>query len=361
MTEDAIDRAWAAGVTAPPVPSEILTKPPWRPFRDLARIWLNADQRPYPRRDPHMRGTFIAGRAIRYLEENRDRPFALWVSFQEPHSPFDFPIEDRSLFHPGQFPPPPVGPEDAPQIPNVFRDLGDGDKRGIAAAYYTSAAFLDRNVGRVLDALRRLELDRDTFAVYMADHGYCLGHHGRFEKHCGYDPALRVPLIVRWPGRVRRGVVRDLTEHVDVPATILDMLDLPPLPAMHGRSLRPYLEGRPMPQPRDHIFSEYLENEEAYIRTPEWKFIFCSGARARRDGYETNDPTPGPYHRLFDLRSDPGEFHNVAPHRNDLVTKFESLMLDRFRATHPAHEPAGLNHEAALSFYLAPRDAPVHA
>ena len=196
----------------------------------------------------------------------------------------------------------------------------------------------------------------------MADHGYDLGQHGRFEKHCGYDPALRVPLIIRHPSSIHPGVVSDLTEHVDVPATVTvtDMLNLDPLPIQHGQSLRPYLEGRAMPTPRDRIFSEYFENEEAYIRTKEWKFIFCSGKRPRQDGYQTDNPTPGRYKRLYNLRSDPGEFIDVAAAQPDQVAKFESSMLARFRATHPDRdsEPAGLSREESIEFYLHPRDAP---
>ena len=359
MTEGEITRAWLADVKPRPAPAGAPAKPAqWRPFHDPARIWLDADKLPFARYDEDMRGTYIGRQAIRYLEENRNQPFALWTSFQEPHSPFDFPLEDRGRFEPKQFPVPRVGPEDAWQIPIIFRDLTDDDKRGIIAAYYTSAAFLDRNVGRVLDALRRLGLDGNTFVIYMADHGYDLGQHGRFEKHCGYDPALRVPLLMRYPGRIRAGVVHDLTEHVDVPATIVDLMGLDPLPVMHGRSLRPYLEGGAVGRPRDHIFSEYLENEEAYIKTPEWKFIFCSGRRARQDGYLTDNPTPGRYRRLYDLKADPGEFTDVAAKHPDLVAKFETLMLDRFRATHPdrEREPQRLNRAEAIEFYLPPRD-----
>ena len=360
MTENEITRAWNAEVKPRPVPQGIPTKPAqWRPFRDPARTWLNADNLPFARYDEEARGTYIARQAIRYLEENRGAPFALWTSFQEPHSPFDFPVEDRDRFALASFAAPKVGPEDGWQIPNVFRDLTDADKRGIAAAYYTSVAFLDRNVGRVLDALRRLSLEEDTLVVYMADHGYDLGQHGRFEKHCGYEPALRVPLIVRFPGRVRQGVIGDLTEHVDVPATVVDLMGLDPLPVLHGQSLRPYLEGRRMENRRDHVFSEYLENEEAFIKTPDWKYIFCSGRRARKDGYETADPTPGRYRRLFDLRADGGEFHDVAKRHPDLVAKFEGVMLDRFRLTHPdrEREPQRLSREEATEYYLRPRDA----
>jgi choline-sulfatase len=360
-TEDVIIRDWTTKVKAKMAPRDIRTKPAqWRPFKDPASIWLNSEKLPCARFDADMRGTYIANQAIDYLEQHRDQSFALWTSFQELHSPFDFPIEDRNRFDPRQFPAPRVGPEDAWQIPLVFRDLTEEQKRGIIAAYYTSVSFLDRNVGRILDALRRLRLEEDTFVVYMADHGYDLGHHGRFEKHCGYEPALRIPLFMRCPGRTRMGVVSDLTEHVDVPATIIDMMDLPPLPLQHGQSLRPYLEGRAMEKPRDHVFSEYLENEEAYIKTKEWTYIFCSGKRARQDGYQTDRPTPGRYNRLYHLKSDPSEFTDVAKSHPGTVAKFEGLLLDRFRSTHPDHasEPIGLSREEAIEFFLAPRDAP---
>jgi arylsulfatase A-like enzyme len=363
-TEDAITKDWQAGVKPRPAPSGVATKPPWHPFADPARIWLNSEKLPFPCFDSDMRGTYIANQAIDYLEQrsragNGGQPFALWTSIQEPHSPYDFPVEDRRRFDPARFTVPLVGSEDAWQIPLVFRDLTDGEKRGIIAAYYTSVAFMDRNVGRVLDALRRLRLEDDTFVIYMSDHGYNLGQHGRFEKHCGYEPSLRIPLIMRYPGKVRQAVITDLTEHIDVPATIVDVMGLPALPVQHGQSLRPYLEGRAVDKPRDHIFSEYLENEEGYIKTREWKYIFCSGKRGRLDGYQTDRPTPGRYWRLYNLKDDPGEFTDVAAAHPEIVDKCAALMLSRFRATHPEREsePAGLSRDEGIEFYLRPRDA----
>ena len=359
MTESAIDAAWRKEVHPRPIPAEIVTKKlPWRPFQDPARIWLDAEHLPYPAAYEEMKGTYIARQAEQFLDENRDRPFALWVSFMEPHSPFDFPVNDGARYRPGDFPAPMVGPHDAAQIPLIFRDLSEADKSGIAASYYTSVRFLDRNLGAVLDKLRALNLDHDTCVIYTADHGYMLGQHGRFEKHCGYDPALRVPLLMRFPGRTRAGVIHELTEHIDVPATILDVLEIDPLPEMQGQSLRAYLERGRSNTPRDHIFSEYLENEEAYIRTARYKFIYCSGRRARQDGYVTDNPTPGRYVRLFDLKNDPGEFENIAARLPEQVKVFERLMLQRFRQTHPeaGQEPSQAGLEGALDFYLRPRD-----
>jgi arylsulfatase A-like enzyme len=359
MTEPELNKAWNAESPSP-VPSTTRTKKlPWRPFADPARIWLNADNLPYPRNPQDMRAACQLRHVDAYLQERSDKPFALWVSFLEPHSPFDFPV-GAMRFEPSKFEPPAIGSEDAPQIPLIFRDLSKEDRSGIIAAYYNSVRYLDSNVGAVLQMLRRYKLDDNTFVVYMADHGYCLGHHGRFEKHCGYDPALRVPLIMRWPGHVRAGaVVRDFTESVDVPHTILDLLDAAPFAVRHGRSLRPYIEGKRPRSPLDHIFSEYLENEEALIRTATHKYVFCSGRRKRTDGYETDRPTPGRYHRLYDLRSDAGEFTDIAEDNPKVTARMQRLMLSRFRETHPdaAHEPQRLSPEESLEWYLRPRDA----
>jgi choline-sulfatase len=363
MCEDALNKAWMAKGIGKPVAPGVAVKPQWRPFRDHARVWLNAEALPYARYDSDMKGTYLAAEACRYLEENKDRQFALWVSFHEPHSPFDFPVEDRGRCDPAKFPVPVVGPEDAWQIPLIYRDLTAAEKQGIIASYYISARFLDKNIGTVLSKLESLGLDDNTYLVYMADHGYSLGQHGRFEKHCGYDPAMHVPLIMRWPGKVRAGrKVTDHTEHIDVSATITDMLGAEPLPVQHGQSLRGYLEGGRPPAPRDHVISQYLENEEVFARTSRWKYIFCSGKRERTDGYKTDKPTPGRYRRLYDLKSDAGEFTDVAARHPAVVKDMEEKILARFRATHPdaEGEPKGSGDEGralALEYYVRPRDA----
>jgi choline-sulfatase len=359
LTEREWQKQYATEVVARATPPDVRVKPQWRPFRDPARIWLNAEKLPYGRFDEDMPGTFLAREACRRLDELKDSQFALWVSFHEPHSPFDFPIEFRDRFEAAGFNPPIVGAEDPQQIPLIFRDLTPDDKRGIIAAYYTSTAFLDRNIGMVLDHLRKLRLEEDTLVVYMPDHGYDLGHHGRFEKHCGYDPAMRVPLIIRWPGHISRGkTIRQFTESVDVPHTVLDLLGVDALPVVHGSSLRPYLTGGKPAHVRDHIASVYLENEEGYIRTDRWKYIHCTGQRRRTDGYETDRPTPGRYVRLYDLKADPGEFHDVASQHPEVVHELRTLLLNRFRLTHPeAPNAPKADDVEQLEWFLRPRDA----
>ena len=351
MTEQELNRDWMAKVKPAALPESIQTKPRWQPFRDPARIWLNAEKLPYPRREEEMKAAHQLRLADEFLAGHKDQPFALWLSFHEPHSPFDFPIEDRDRVDARRFTAPKVGAEDGGQIPLIFRDLTAEEKQGIIASYYTSVEYLDRNVGRALDLLKKHRLEENTLVVYMADHGYSLGQHGRFEKHCGYEPALHVPLILRQPGRIRQQTVMGLTEHVDVPHTLVELLELDPLPVRHGHNL--------FQRQRDHIFSEYLENEEVYLKTRDWKLIFGSGKRKRTDGYETDNPTPGRYVKLFDRRKDPEEFTNVAAGNAKVVADLEQRVLERFRATHPeaAQEPARLSREEALEWYVRPRDA----
>jgi choline-sulfatase len=362
MTEQDIQKAWSGLSVQRELPAGVPRKPRWQPFKDPARIWLNADKVPFPRYYEEMRGTFTANRAIDWLKKHKDdaEPLAVWVSFPEPHSPYDFPIDLKDQYDPKTFDVPKVGPEDASQIPLIFRDLSPADKQGIAASYYTAVSALDRNVGDVLKALDTLGLAENTCVVYMADHGYCLGQHGRFEKHCGYEPALRVPLLVRYPGKIRKGsVINDFTEHIDVPATITDLMGLDPLPVQHGQSLKPYLTGAKPSAPRKGIFSQYLENEEVFAADTNWKLIFGSGKRKRTDGYETDNPTPGRTLKLFNKKADPGEFTNVAAKYPEVVDSMQQSILKRYRATHPdaAKEPQNLPVPEALEFYVVPRDA----
>ena len=339
------------------LPEGARSKPQWRPFRDHARIWLNSEKLPFPRREADMKATYQLKLADEYLQAHKDQPFGLWLSFQEPHSPYDFPYEDRDAIFPSKFKAPQVGPEDAWQVPNIFRDLTPEEKQGIAASYYTSVRYLDRNVGRALALLDKHGLAENTLVVYCADHGYCLGQHGRFEKHCGYDPALQVPLMLRHPKSIRQGRVTQFTEHIDLPHTLSDLLGLDAFPIRHGDTLRPYTENKPI-KARSHVFSQYLENEEAFLRTDRWKLIIGSGKRKRTDGYETDNPTPGRYIRLFDLKADPGEFTNVAHKQPKVVSQLLDTMLGRYRATHPdaSREPQRLSREEAAEFYLRPRD-----
>ena len=351
-------RKWLAAQPALPAPVDV--QPPWRPFKDPARIWLNSDCRPMGLPDRQMDGTYFAEQAAEYLARPHDKPFFLMVSFYEPHSPFRFPLEYRDRHDPAQFSAPALGAEDAKQIPQVFRDLTDRQKQGIAAAYYTSVEFLDKNVGLVMDALDRSGRANDTIVVYLSDHGYLLGQHGRFEKHCSYEEAIRSPLAIRLPGRIPAGRrTSALVELVDLAPTIYDLCGVSTTARLQGRSLLPLVEGRAAKH-RDHVVVEYAPNDEAMIRDEAWKLIYERGARRRADGYDIAGPLAPQAFRLYDLRADPQEMHNVAadPANAATVKRLTHLLVEHLIKT--AREPEGIPKSSdplsVLDYCVQPRD-----
>lgn len=329
---------------------------PWRPFRDPARVWLNSSALPYPAKASDMAASFFVRAAEDFLAAKDDRPFFLMVSFYEPHSPFHFPVEYRGRHRAEDQLAPAVAPADVPRIPKVFRDLSEAEKRGIRAAYATSAEFLDANVGAVLDALEKSGRKSETLVVFLSDHGYMLGEHGRFEKHTMYEPAVRAPLVIRPPGFPPRPAVSEaLVELVDLVPTVLAYCDVAAPVNLQGASLRLILQGR-VTRFRDFAVSAYAESAEGMLREDRFKLIYRAGNREREDGYAEERPLEGRRISLFDLQSDPEEHHDLAesPTHRARVERMTSMLAERIAATARIAPPAGLDPEAILDRWLGP-------
>ncbi|MGP0067745.1 MAG: sulfatase [Isosphaeraceae bacterium] len=335
----------------------------WRPFVDPAAVWLNAARHSTGLPIESMQSTYFADQALDDLKARRQdgRPFAMVVSFYDPHSPFNFPRGWRDRFRPDQFPVPPVSDRDREEQPAIFASITPDEVRGINAAYYTSIAFVDSQVGRLVQGLDDLKLSDQTLVVYIGDHGYMLGEHGRFEKHCFYEPAVRMPMILRWPGHLpgdRR--FAGMVEMVDILPTVLHLLDLPVPPGMQGMDLEPLIRGKPGAIGHDFVFSEYLENEEAMVRSDRFKLIVGTGRRRRQDGYQTGRPLPGPYQRLFDELADPGETRDLGTDprfqavKDDLLHKMYARMVTTWEG--PVPIPPGLSPLETIHWCLIPRD-----
>ena len=352
--------AWRAARPPGPVPPGVEVLGPWRPFHSPARVWLNAACLPYAP-DAEMPDTFFSETAVRFLGRPRPRPFFLWVGFYVTHSPFRFPVEFRGRFDPSAFTPPPVGPDDAGLIPPVFQTLTDDDKRGIAAAYYTSSEYLDRNVGLVLDTLERSGLADNTLVVFTSDHGYLLGHHGRFEKHCGFEEAVRAALVMRLPGVIRPGrATAALVELVDVVPTLLELCGVEVPATVQGRSLVRLLRGE-TGHHRGHVVAEYADNAEATVRTDRWKLIYSAGNRVRQDGYALSCSPPGRSVRLHDLAADPGEITDVAGRSENagVVGELLAVLAGHVRRTarDPGRVPATSDVHLLLEACLTPEES----
>jgi arylsulfatase A-like enzyme len=321
-------------ISPEPISPDVKVLGLWRPFDDPASVWLNSACLPYAR-DAAMPDTFFTDLAERFFRQEHSEPFFLWVGFYVTHSPFRFPIEYQGHFDPSFFAVPEIAPADVDLIPPVFRDLTVDEKRGIAAAYYTSVEYMDRNLGLILDALDWSAHANSTLVVFNSDHGYLLGQHGRYEKHCCYEEAVRAALVMRLPGVISKGrSTNALVELIDVLPTILELCRVEVPRNIQGKSLVSLLRGY-VARHRDHVIAEYADNAEAMVRMDRWKLVYSAANRIRRDGYSLDTVLPGKSLRLYDLENDPGEINNVAgcPKNAAIVEDLISMLADHMRRT----------------------------
>jgi choline-sulfatase len=341
-----------------PIPGTIPTRANTPHENDIA--WQkNAQMLPVPYHDGESQGTFLAGRAIDFIRNHKDGRFFLWVAFHEPHAPFSFPVEYAGSYDPGKVPLPEGGAEDRRWVPEIFRDLTEQEKRGIVASYYTSVEYMDKNVGLIMDELEASGLDRQTLVVYLSDQGYLLNEHGRFEKHTMWAESIKAPLIVKGNNLRSGTVVEEVVEFIDLAPTLFEAMGIEPHSALQGQSLVPCLTGEEGPV-REYAFAEYLEDNMAMVASRRWKYVFTTGKRDLGLGYATGFGPSGVVHMLYDLERDPGETTNLAYRQeySEMVDSLQSVMLERFMATHPAARfvPSGLNRTGKLIWFCEPGD-----
>ncbi|HEV2763061.1 MAG TPA: sulfatase, partial [Pyrinomonadaceae bacterium] len=230
-----------------------------------------------------------ATRAIRYLEEYRDKPFFLAVGFVKPHSPPTAPRKFFDLYDPKRIPLPPdfaTRPQAPPGFPElsvprrnadlfIGRDSPPGEAREMIRAYYASTSFMDAQVGRVLDALERLGLCDNTVVVFWGDHGYHLGEKGKWSKaYSLFEVGTRVPLIVAVPGARAQASPRPV-ELLDLYPTLAELCGLPrPQPGVRGRSLAPLLRNPRARRDNNaaHTVTMFQNRLGRAVRTERWRY-----------------------------------------------------------------------------------------
>ena len=171
--------------------------------------------------------------------------------------------------------------------------------------YLDCVASVDTNVGRFLDYLEDSGLAENTMVVYTSDQGFYLGDHGWFDKRFMYEPSLRMPLLVRYPGCVKPGSVsEDIVVNIDFAPTCLELAGLPVPGDIQGESMIPLLKGKSPRSWRDSMYYHYYEYPAVHqvkrhygIRTERYKLIHFY---YDIDAWE-----------LYDLKTDPNELNNV--------------------------------------------------
>jgi arylsulfatase A-like enzyme/tetratricopeptide (TPR) repeat protein len=232
----------------------------------------------------------VVDAAIGWIE-NAPARFFLWVHFYDPHTDYE---------------PPPRYARQFPDDP-----------------YAGEIAFVDAELGRLLETLQQRWPDGRTLTVVVSDHGESLFEHDEPTHSYGiYDSTQRIPLLMQGAGLPRGRVVDAMVRLIDVAPTVLALSGAAPLPGATGRSLRAEIEGAAGGSP-----AAYLETLGTQFDMG-WSPLL--GIRTERHKY-IRAPRP----ELYDLRSDPGETRNLAEDATGLVQELEALLTTRLASGRP--------------------------
>jgi uncharacterized sulfatase len=207
--------------------------------------------------------------------------------------------------------------------------MDEKQRKQALQAYYASIAFLDVQVGKVLDALERLKLLENTTIVFWSDHGYQLGEHGQWMKQTVFEASARVPLIIGGAGVEKRNASSPRTvELVDLYPTLAQICDLRGAPSnLHGRSLVP-LTRKP-----DAAWDKPAVTQVRRLN-PQANALMGYSLRTERYRYTRwGDGSVG--EELYDYKTDPRELHNVssegrlAPVKSGLQSALQKIIQQR--------------------------------
>lgn len=335
-----------------PVPGETSSKAPRlgpkRGYTRLDRSWQLPAELHYT--------TWTAERSLAYLDAQAktEGPFFLWASFHDPHPPYTVSEPWASMYDPADMVVDRVTPGEHDRNPPHFAktqedqpDFGswhspytahgceshlypEEELKKDKATYFGMMSFLDAEVGRILDRLDALGMADNTLVVFTTDHGHFLGQHGLIAKGpFHYEDMLRIPMIVRLPGKVPAGAVsEDLQSLVDLAPTLLDFAGLTVPGEMQGLSQWSNWQGGP--KARDFVLCEnrhnpHMPHVETYID---------------RD-HKVSVYREADYGELFDLANDPGEISNLwdDPEAQALKARLLLSMVQAIMKSEPTRMP----------------------
>lgn len=269
-----------------------------------------------------------ANQTIRILEscKGKGAPFFIRWDPSEPHLPNVVPEPFASMYPPAEIPPWPSFPDPLVSKPYIqaqqrrtwkldawtWRDWAP-----VVGRYLGEISLMDAQIGWILEALDRLGFGENTLVIYTTDHGDMCGGHGMIDKHfIMYEDVTRVPLMMRWPGRIRSGGRCDafVAHAIDLASTFCEVAGLPIPETFRGKSLLPLMKGG-ADNGRQDIFSTYHGNQfglysQRMVRDRQWKYVWNATAEDE----------------LYDLQNDAGELRNLA---TDPACKDELARLRR--------------------------------
>ena len=271
---------------------------------------------------------YILPKVKKWLDENKSKPFFLFIHCYDIHSPYEPPAPYDKMFHDFVY----TGdltPSTETLVEAAWKGMktSDEDVRHFVALYDGGIRYTDTEIGDFLSYLKETGLYDQSLIIITSDHGEEFKEHGSFlHWQLYYRPNLHVPLIIHfpnYPGRLAR--IRDLVQSVDLLPTILDITGIPPLPRAEGRSLIPLIE-------RKRNFMNILFREIFYASKDKSHIGFAEDLNPRDWSIITND-----YQMIYFLKSKSIQLFNIkADHLaqkdiakdNDVIIK---RLLDKFK------------------------------
>jgi arylsulfatase A-like enzyme len=264
----------------------------------------------------------LAQKIIKDLRKlkKQGKPFFLAAGFTSTHLPFNAPKKYWDLYKREniQLPENNHAPVNVPNIAmHRFSELrgyyGIPEKGPVPDAtaismihgYYASVSYADEQIGKVLDELKRLELEENTLVVLIGDHGWSLGDHGLWCKHSNFEVALRAPMIIRVPGNKNQGKCNALVEFVDIYPTLIELCGLELPDHLEGESMTTLLKN-PDQSFKPFIISKWFHGTT--IKTDDYSYTEWS-----KDAKTINA------RMLYDHKNDYNEFNNVVDRLDNKV------------------------------------------
>ncbi len=301
--------------------------------------------------DEYLNDGATAKRAIELLRTNREKgqPFFLAVGFLKPHLPFVAPKKYWDMQDVSKLPPagpaerPKDAPQYAPQLGGELRAYIDMPKSGpipdahakkLVHGYYAAVSYMDAQVGRVLDELKALGLDKNTVVVLWGDHGWHLGDHGIWCKHTNYEKATRAALVMRSPNQKAAGkTTKALVEYVDIYPTLAELCGLAKPAHLEGHGFAKLLDDPNAPW-KTAAFSQYPRGSKETgplmgyaMKTARYRYVEW---RTRKDGEVKAT-------ELYDHDVDPDENESVAkkPENAKLVEELAAQLKTGWKGALP--------------------------
>jgi arylsulfatase len=286
---------------------------------------------------------FLERHACDFLQKHRQDPFVLFVSFVEPHSPYNGPLNDEHLLEEVELDATARLPAsdriplryrlmrewqeaeavlDRTRLPRLlFFGITPEEYRGMRQRYFGLITMLDQSIGAILSCLERFGLSDNTIVIHTSDHGDSLGAHHLFGKEVMFEEAARVPYLVRMPAQRRSSKIEQPISHIDFLPTVMELLGQAIPAQCAGKSRVPLLRGEGMTP--ESVFIEWSPNRTKVVKgtslAPRRAIKRACDESTRtivtRDGWKLclRDKD---MNELYNLKNDPIEAENVYDSRS---------------------------------------------